>query len=541
MVKVATTQTIPSIDLARALAAKKTPGYANAKKWGIYSYEDIIYPQARLAFPEYNRLYDTNEEFTNYFVRDLNKKDSRLVKILGDKTVDKILIGGQTIDTGQVPAEATEPPAEATAGQGTAGSAAGGAGPVSSTGQPTGVGGRRGVGIPPIPHVSTATMQSVQQGETAKTMESPQEEAQAKTSVPKAYEKAFEGEPEYKTDPTKKPPGKTTSAPKEPAIKRGFQVPKMPAAFSSARKNFTSRLGIFFKRNTTGMLSGLFAGVGGFIGGGIAGKPGVLFGAIGGGLTPSLVKSGFLNLQPGGIVSRVSNFGITSGARFSNLVSGARSKLGGIGLPKGLGAGKKAALAFSLAVAFLGLSLVTAFQQSTSEASPEIGTISPVPTDIHTTCPVPQGSISTPSYNANQQTGHCSGTYGYTCRCGTAGRRAKAVDIPTSGKAVIMPTINDQEANWQLIVGPYIVDNQEGGGVGYTFEATVGADKWYLDMLHLNRGLSLGQTYPSGTSIGTSVAGHIHMTMAKNLAQTPVAGTNTDCDPNWLPSDFVCK
>ena len=271
MVKVATVQTISSIDLARALAAKKTPGYANAKKWGIYSYEDVIYPQARLAFPQYHRLYDSNEEFTNYFVRDLNKKDSQLVKILGPKTVDKILIGDQEVTAGQVPSgETTAQPAEAAAGQPAATTPA--AQPAGATGGST-----RGAGIPPVmTRVAPATMQSVQQGEAAKTMESPQEEAVAKTSVPKAYEKAFVGEPEYKTDPTKKPPETTTPAQKAPT-KRAFQAPTIPAGissgFSSAGKNLTSKLGIFFKRNTTGMLSGLFAGVGGFTGGGIAGKP----------------------------------------------------------------------------------------------------------------------------------------------------------------------------------------------------------------------------------------------------------------------------
>lgn len=653
MAKVAKSLTLSRQDLARALAAKKTPAYANADKWGIYSYEDTIYPQARLAFPEYNALYDTNPEFTEYFVRDLNKKDSRLVKILGDKTVDKILIGDQTMGTGQVSAEATEQPAEVTAGQGTAGSAAGGAGPVSPTAQAGGAGGGgHGPGIPPIPHVSTATMQSVQQGEAAKTMES-----------------------EKITTPSQKPS----------AVKPAFQAPKIPAAFSSAGKNFTSRLGIFFKRNTTGILSGLFAAGGGFIGGGIAGKPGILFGAIGGGLTPSLVKSGVLNLQPGGVVSRVGNFGINSTVRLSNLVSGARSRLGGIGLPKGLGTGKKAALAFAIFGLVFGFSLFSAAFLPNQTTTPTVSasnlldytipfkdpTVSP--TDIKSdvkaswpnaklenwdtiiqksvaagwnpafvlalwieesgaqgvanyddplgcspgqptedievslsclfnnfssftndqfvqfmsrysggpagtpfsnnpnfpngikfwysrlvpsgpgaiktitqtlavsSCPVPGGSISTPSYNADPQNGHCGGGYGYSCRCGTSGRRAKAIDVPTYGKSVVSPTINNQSVNWQIIVGPYSVDSQEGGGVGYTFEATLGTDKWYLDTLHMNTGLSLGQIYPSGTSIGTSVAGHIHMTMGKNLAQTPVAGTNTDCDPNWLPSDFVCK
>lgn len=299
---------------------------------------------------------------------------------------------------------------------------------------------------------------------------------------------------------------------------RGF---KIPASFTNAAQNFGSFAQRFIGTNL------------GRVGGGL----GEMTKGLGRGIGSPMLNGAY------NLLGKAGNGLINAGARLSNAVSG--PKLGGID-PKGFGTGRKIAVVSILLVAFFGFSLFSAISQppTTTEANPQEGAISPVPTDIKTSCPVPGGSISTPSYNANnanQQTGHCGGGYGYTCNCGTTGRRAKAIDVPTSGKAVIMPTVNAQEVTWRLIVGPYSVDNQEGGGVGYTFEATVGNDKWYLDMLHLNTGLTLGQTYPSGTSIGTTVASHVHMTMGKNLATTPVAGTSTDCDPNWLPSDFMCK
>lgn len=157
-------------------------------------------------------------------------------------------------------------------------------------------------------------------------------------------------------------------------------------------------------------------------------------------------------------------------------------------------------------------------------------------------CPVAGGRITTPSYNASPSTGHCGGGYSYTCKCGTSGRRAKAIDVPTNGQSVVLPTVENQPVTWRLITPPYPVDTGEGGGVGYTFQATKGNDTWYLDMLHLNQSaLAIGGDYPSGTPVATTVIGHVHMTMGKNLSSAPRAGSETDCDPNWLPSDFLCQ
>lgn len=156
-------------------------------------------------------------------------------------------------------------------------------------------------------------------------------------------------------------------------------------------------------------------------------------------------------------------------------------------------------------------------------------------------CPVVGGVISTHSYQADPVSGHCSGSYSYPCACGTDGRRAKAIDIQTNGNSVVLPTIEGQSVEWKLTTKDYPVSGGEGGGIGETFEATVGINTWYLDMLHLNpTSLSSGSTYPSGTSIGTTVIDHVHMTIGKNLRGPVVAGTGSDCDSGWLPSDFMC-
>lgn len=181
--------------------------------------------------------------------------------------------------------------------------------------------------------------------------------------------------------------------------------------------------------------------------------------------------------------------------------------------------------------------VLTSIQGCQAQSVPSAGT---------TSCPINGGYVSTPSYSANPGTGHCGGGYAYSCHCGTEGRRAKAIDVPTNGQSVVLPTINGQSVNWTLVTGPYSVDSGEGGGFGYTFQAIAGADIWYLDMLHLNQSalksvLAGGESYPSGTPVATTVIDHVHMTIGKNLSSVPIAGSATDCDPNWLPSDFMCQ
>lgn len=169
--------------------------------------------------------------------------------------------------------------------------------------------------------------------------------------------------------------------------------------------------------------------------------------------------------------------------------------------------------------------------------APSVGTFS---------CPIPNGRISTHSHQVGTTLpvggGHCTpGFYSLGCNCGTTGRRSKAIDVSTNGGDVYLPQINGGNVNWNLLLG-YNVEARDGGGVGYTFQTTVGSDTWYIDFLHMagSSTLQVGSSYPSGTSIGKVVGGHVHFTIGKNLKETPRANSPTDCDPNWLPSDFAC-
>ena len=205
---------------------------------------------------------------------------------------------------------------------------------------------------------------------------------------------------------------------------------------------------------------------------------------------------------------------------------------------------------FLILIPVAGQRLITFAQQSTifksntvitkvgSPSAPRPGTGGTV------SCPVEGGIINTPSYQADPKTGHCNDNYlkKYSCNCGTIGRRAKAIDVVTGGKNVQLPKIEGQQVEWKLITKNYLIFGGEGGGVGNTFEAESGTDKWYLDVLHLeNTQLTLGQKYPSDTPIAKSVISHAHMTIGKNLQRSPTAGSATDCDPGWLPSDFMCR
>jgi hypothetical protein len=156
-------------------------------------------------------------------------------------------------------------------------------------------------------------------------------------------------------------------------------------------------------------------------------------------------------------------------------------------------------------------------------------------------CIVPNGKISTHSVKEDPVGGHCGTSYGYSCACDNDGRRAKAIDVLTNGQAVVLPLINGNRVNWKLIVKGYPIDGGEGGGLGYTFEAKVSSDTWYLDILHLNSTtIGEGETVPSGTPVATSAIRHVHATIGKNLKASPRAGSATDCDSGWLASDFMC-
>lgn len=166
-------------------------------------------------------------------------------------------------------------------------------------------------------------------------------------------------------------------------------------------------------------------------------------------------------------------------------------------------------------------------------------------------CPVINGKISTPSYDASPTNGHCSPGYLLEGRCRTdcpggvgGSRRAKAIDVPTNGQDVKLPMINNQSVNWLLKLN-YQVAPVDGGGNGYVFEAQTSSGVWTLDILHLaGTGLELNKNYPSDTKVGKSNIDHVHFTLGKDIKDNMNPGpatTATDCDPGWLPSDFMCK
>ena len=171
-------------------------------------------------------------------------------------------------------------------------------------------------------------------------------------------------------------------------------------------------------------------------------------------------------------------------------------------------------------------------------------------------CPVAGGSIKTPSYQANPVKGHCGSGYTRPCKCGTNGRRAKAIDIPTQGGDVILPNVNGEKASW-LFKTAYTVAAVDGGGAGFTFEASTTVDGkpldgvWTLDMLHMaTTGLNKNSRYPSDTLVGKTQGPHVHTTIGKNITNNSnpgvcIGGDNnncpTDCDPGWIPSDDMCR
>lgn len=651
MAKVASFVTLSNKVLAKALLDKNTPRYANEDKWGPYSYEDVIYPQARFAFPEYNRLYPTNEEFTKYFARDVYRKDSKLLEIINPKE------GGEegpatkedVLETIPENIGATEGVKEA-------------AGPSEiSTPSVRGLPPSLGQQKPNTPAEGGETLAEKQAGEVAAKAWKESEPTQKQTPIPQSFIKAFE-------------------------------TPQVPYALTNVAKNAGSSGGIFIKRfgNRLGSsIFGLFGGIGksgGSILGGFAGGGGRMLGGIAG----AGGRLGGLGLR--GIDTAVS---ISNQISTSSLIKGPSKKIwllllgGSVLISLGIGlfgavtqpgqqpppstqigldytlplrdpsilpldiksqvlanfsgakldywddpiirrsieASWNPALVIALWIEETGASHTTLianggseipvngrvskghlgcapsedqtidesldclfrnFDRFSNDQFPQFmatysggpasnpfannpnfpknlkdwyvrlvpsgpGAIVPItptpppPISGVASCPVIGGTISTPSYAggriSGRNNGHCDPlSYGYTCNCGTSGRRAKAIDVPTNGQDVVLPKINGQDVLWTMVIAPYTVDSGEGGGVGYTFKATLGSDTWYLDALHLQPStLRMRENYISGTPIAKTAISHVHMTIGKNLSSSPEAGSSTDCDSGWIPSDFMCQ
>lgn len=640
-----------------ALVWKANPQYNKPDYYG-YHYEKFVYPWARRLFPEYSRLYKTNEEFTKYFTRDLNRKDPRLLEVLNEpsRAGDQVVVEQFKKEVDQQFKASISTPIKEAAGV--------------------------GVGVATSePRFSTPPPLPLHQG-SIQTLEKP----------PNLDNPPFAGEGKATADIADKLLRLKSSYANLPAADRFI-----PPEVKNASKNLFTGSSVFFKKNvgkylTLGRIASLVSGGIGAISGGIFGPAGVVGGAaIGAGLpyavrgrggkyfgragqnlatrfgrifpdqvaNPSPIKvpgnrkvlvglligflliTGVIGMISGpedeeetpGVVSPPGFLDYTIPFRDSSvypqdvksqvLASFPGAKLeywddpiirrsiendwnpafvltlwieetgashttlirnGGSEIPVN-GSVSKGHLGcapsedqtidesldclfknfsqysneeFSTFMArysggpasdpfsnnpFFPKNVKSWYSQLVPAGSP--GALQPVTptTGAVASCPIPNGSISTPSYQADPVNGHCSSSYGFACRCGTVGRRAKAIDVPTNGLLFVLPTVNNQPVVWEIIVGPYGVDSGEGGGVGYTFKTTLGSDNWYLDALHLSSSsMVVGTRITSGIAISPSAGGHIHMTMGKNIANPFNPGTEvTDCDPGWIASDFMCR
>lgn len=306
--------------LAKALWDKTTPQYKDKPIWGAYSYDRDIYLQARLAFPEYAKLYPTNEEFTKYFVRDLNNKNPKLLQKLTAGVVtkeDQALIDQFNQATAeQVTVES--PPTEVTPAETSTAVATGG-----TTG---------GMGMPGVPVASSARRVYVVQ----------------QTPLPKGGMEGGTGQgtaatakiDRLRTGATKA----TVSAPQEkipsgaPLVQRvNLQGFKLPPSFLNTAKNFGSGSQIFAKRNLGKVFEGL-KGIGAGLGRGVLGPAAGGLYSVGGRLGNGALNAVGRVSRPGGLggggmrnLSRSSNklaFGLIGLMLFMVILGGV---LGGIG------------------------------------------------------------------------------------------------------------------------------------------------------------------------------------------------------------------
>ncbi len=174
----------------------------------------------------------------------------------------------------------------------------------------------------------------------------------------------------------------------------------------------------------------------------------------------------------------------------------------------------------------------------------------PSPVTSIASCPVSEGTISTPSYDADPVNGHCGDSYtraGFPCL--TNSRRAKAIDVLTggpTGKDVILPLIQGQVLQWEYVEAvpqtQDMCDTPVNGscGLGLVFVAVLENGKnWALHLVHIqSTNLRIGDVYPSGTIVGKTLISHVHIVIGKDIQDPKSAPAGaTDTRPGWLAAD----
>ncbi|OGH21408.1 MAG: hypothetical protein A2958_01270 [Candidatus Levybacteria bacterium RIFCSPLOWO2_01_FULL_38_13] len=159
-------------------------------------------------------------------------------------------------------------------------------------------------------------------------------------------------------------------------------------------------------------------------------------------------------------------------------------------------------------------------------------------------CPVPGGTVSFGSYQADTVNGHC-GT-NYPVECDPNSRRAKSIDVPTEGKNIILPAIEGKSVNW-VFANRFDLKKNDctkpvNGSCGKEFvfvSYLEGNKNWTLFLGHIGfTGLQPGRSYPSGTIVGSSAIDHVHISMGKDIPNPESAPAgSTDTRPGWVAAD----
>ncbi len=157
-------------------------------------------------------------------------------------------------------------------------------------------------------------------------------------------------------------------------------------------------------------------------------------------------------------------------------------------------------------------------------------------------CPVPGGTIFTPSFQADPVKGHCGKNYvnaGFSCDPGGQdSRRAKSIDVPTGSNNVVLPLIEGKSVKWAYVnhypIDPGDCESPVNGrcGSGMVFVSHLdNGDVWTLFLVHVGfTGLVPAQSYDSGTIVGSGAIDHVHISVGKNLfdpASAPPGSSDT--------------
>ncbi len=134
----------------------------------------------------------------------------------------------------------------------------------------------------------------------------------------------------------------------------------------------------------------------------------------------------------------------------------------------------------------------------------------------------PLNGVATITLGSKDAGGHCTPQYQAQeapCLPGDPTGRTTAIDVQSSDKAVFLPTLGSQSADWTVDTTGTIIDGGINVGQDLAATASYNGRSYRIRFVHLDlTKLTVGNHYPSGTFVGyyRTAQNHVHVTLQED-------------------------